>query len=745
MNHHFNVIRRHQNSLLVLNLILFLATLFSAMVLADIWSPPIWKARAKFNVPSSGGNLSADLGTLGSIRDSAAGFSREVSPLQIQSTIITSDAVMDKTWSIDPEKQGFSTSKSFKSLFTVEPQPQSTIIAIEARGSSPDLALERATNLANAYQKRLNQLRYSDADFRQEFAQEEFTKAKDNLRSAQQELARFRLSRGIVDSDSQTQQLVSSIHQLKTQLTLLKSEAEASQTRAEIAANYFNTPPDKAIQLLNLAENQEYQEARQKLAQTEIELSEARSQYTNASPQLQDILSKRKQLTQELAKRVRIAIPNSSHQNLDLTLGGNGSNKRLDMISDLITAQTTSQGLKQQTIQIQNQIARLTNELDAISVNKTKLVELERQHNIAEGVYKGIIAQINRAKIDHFNSYPNVQLIDGPHLDPEPDTPSKKLIVLGGLLASIFGSLSLLLFLESSAPLLSPKDLMLVEYPILFRIAHFKQLYISWDSIPKRDLPGSDNLKSWGPRLFEGGANIDNEVSSNSQYDYGYSAEREFERLATIFCSLELENRRIMITSATAGEGKTTITLGLAIALKKLGFRILIVDSDLQRASLSKSLNIMPEKCNPEDKKTQPIINLSYGLDLLPAPAVPRNETSQFFTRGNFAQELEQIQAEGNYDYVLVDTSPIHLTSESMLIAPIIENVLFVVRSGISDRYSVMNSLEDLKLHQTQIKGLIVNGVNSPGDSYRYSYQPQLPQTLTSSHQALRAEVMSHK
>ena len=93
--------------LLVLNLILFLATLLSATVLANIWSPPIWKARAKFNVPSSGGNLSADLGTLGTIRDSAAGFSREVSPLQIQSTIITSDAVMDKTWSIDPEKARF--------------------------------------------------------------------------------------------------------------------------------------------------------------------------------------------------------------------------------------------------------------------------------------------------------------------------------------------------------------------------------------------------------------------------------------------------------------------------------------------------------------------------------------------------------------------------------------------------------------------------------------------------------------
>ena len=737
MNHHFNVIRRHRNPIIVLNLILFLATLLSATVLANIWSPPIWKARAKFNVPSSGGNLSADLGTLGSLRDSVAGFSREVNPLQIQSTIITSDAVMEKIWLVDSEKEAFLNFKSFKSLFTVEPQPQSTVIAIEARGSSSKLALARATNLVKAYQQRLNELRSSDTDFRQEFAQEEFKQAKDDLLEAQRELGVFRLSRGIVDSDSQTQQLVSSISQLKTQLTLLQSEAEASQTRAEIAASYFNIPPDKAIQLLNLAENQEYQEVRQKLAQTEIELSEARSQYTDNSPQVQNLLFQREQMTQELAKRIGTIIPNSSLQKIDLTLGGNGSTKRLDMISELINARTTSQGLKQQMIQIQNQITRLTNELDAISSNKTKLVELERKQNIAEGVYKGISAQINRAKIDHFNGYPNVQLIDGPNLDPQPDTPSKKLILLGGLSASIFGSLSLLLFLESSSPLLSPRDLMLVEYPILFSIGHFKQLYISWERTSNKQLQQAsgellveENSESREPRLLDVSSSDDNGVISDWQYNYNCSAEREFERLATIFRSLVLENRRIMITSATAGEGKTTITIGLAIALRNFGFRVLVVDSDLQKSSLSRYLGIVPEQRKADCLEIQPTITLSDGLDLIAAPAVPKDETAQFFASGNFKQYLDRVQSENNYDYVLVDTSPVHLTSESMLIAPSIENVLFVVRPGLSDRHSVMNSLEQLKLHKAKIKGMILNGVDSPSSSYRYSYKPQLSQAV---------------
>lgn len=721
MNHNFNIIRRHRNPLILLNLILLSATLLSLTVLADALSPPVWKASAKFNVPGSGGNLSADIGPLGSIQDSNIGFSREVSPLEIQSTIITSDAVMEKALSIDPEKDSFPRLKSFKALFGVEPQPQSTIINIHARGSSSDLALARATNLAKVYQERLKELRYSDANSRQEFAQEELEKAKENLVEAQEELAELRRATGIVDSNGQTQQLVSAISELKTKLTLVQSEAQAGQTRSQIAANQFKLTPESAIQSLNLAENQEYQEVRQKLIQTDIELSEARSQYTDSSPQVQNILQKRDKLKQELAQRVKEALPGGNSQEIDLSLGGNNSNKRLDMISELIASETASKGLEQQTVQIQNQIDKFTNELNAISANKSKLLELERKHNIAEGIYKGIMAQINRAKIDNFNSYPNVQLIDGPILDPVPETPSKKLILLGGVMVSVFGSISLLLFLESSKPLLSPRDLMLVEYPILLSIAHLKRPYLNWNSNSERK-----SLPSFSVDLYQEKSSYYQDRGGDYNWQNDDLAEREFERLAAIFRSLSLDNRRVMITSATSGEGKTTITLGLAISLQKLGFRVLLVDGDLQRCSLSNHLGFAPKKQEVDRVEIQPTVNLSYGLDLIPAPAVPKEGTAQFFAQGNFKEYLDRVQLKGNYDYVLVDTSPVHLTSEPMLMASIIENVLFVVKPGTSDRHSVLNSLEQLKLHKAQIKGLILNGVNSPNTSYRYGYKPQL-------------------
>ncbi|MEM8829541.1 MAG: P-loop NTPase [Cyanobacteria bacterium P01_G01_bin.19] len=722
-------------------------TVVSATVLANIWSPPTWKAKAKFNVPNSGGNLSADLGTLGSIKDSATGFSKEVNPLEIQSTIITSDAVMNQLWHEDPEKADFPALKVFKNLFTVEILPQSTVISLEARGSTSELALARADKLTEVFQQRLNELRYSDADSRQNFSQGELQKAKDDLLKAEQELDEFRNSTGIVDSNLEAQQLIGSINELKTRLTVLNSEAEAGRTKAEIAASHFNTTPEKAVQSLKLAENQEYQEIRQKLAQTEIELTDARSRHHDSSPKVQDLLFRREQLSQELKQRINYILPNANSEDLDLTLGGNISTKRLDMIAESIASQTTSQGLQQQTVQIQSQIDRLRQELNNISTNKAKLTELERKHNIAEGVYKGIVAQNSRAKIDNFNSYPNVQLIDGPVLDPIPEKASKKLILLGGLMASAFGSVSLALFLESSSPLLSPRDLALLEFPILYSLSFLKQPYLEVNRTPQLEQAKDSNnglhsqhISDTSLFLLPSDLKSAEKLKSNRSRDRylasGDLAHREFERLATVARSLTLENRRLMITSAMAGEGKTTVTLGLAIALEELGFRVLLVDGDVHKGALTNHLGV--SSTNSSDRRiAKSIVNLNFGLDLIPAPELTKEGGGQFFAGGNFEQYLNRLQIEGNYDYVLVDSPPVSLTSESILMVPAIENVLFVTKPGQSDRYSVLDSLEQLKLHRAKIQGLILNGVDSASKSYRYGYgygyASQTPKTIAAS------------
>lgn len=686
MNQIATITRRHWMPLLGLNNVLLAAT-YAATIYAGTTVQPVWNASAQLNLPQTTGDLNASLGTLGNIKNGGVGFSKEVNPLQIQSTILTSDVVINRVLAVDPEKSLYPSLGSYKGLFEVVPQDQSTIIHLKAEASSPDLARKRLATLIQVYQQRLNELRRNDTNIREQFAQEELEKARRDLNQAQIALANFQQSTGLTNISEQTKGLIGSIGALKTTQATVMAEAQANETQAKVEAARLKMTPQQAGNSLRLAENQEYQTIREKVSQVETALAEARGKYTDQSPQVQSLLVQRQELLRERNQRFAAVIPNAISQEVETTLGGNGStDSRVNMIAELIRTETTAKGLQQQALQLQSQVDKLSAELSSISKNQAQLTDLQRKYEIAEGVYKGIIAQLQQAKTSPFNSYPNVQTLDAPSIDPKPLNPKLWLIALGGILASIFGSIALVLFLEARKPLLSAKDLQQVEFPVLGRISRLKRL-------------------DMGRQL---GAEVEIEI--------------DFQRLASAISCLMLENHRLMVTSATFGEGKTTVTLRLALALVNFGFRVLVVDGDLRQAEMSRRLGHLQSELKAAKQNPVPVYP---GLDLMPAPPIPKNKIGEFFARGSFEQCLSAIQSSGGYDYVLVDSAPIGLASETSLMSEVVCNVLFVVRPGTSDRYSVIDSFEQLAQHNAQIRGLVVNGVESQTESYRYGYGRQ--------------------
>ena len=678
------IIRRHWLPLLTLNSVLLATTIYAATIYANR-TPPVWTASAKLNLPQTG-SLNADLGTLGNLENKGISFSKEVNPLQIQSAILTSDAVLKRVHAADPERLLYSSLGSYRSLFKVTPQDLSTLLLLEAEGPSPEVARLRAANVIEAYQKRLNELRRNDADVREQYARAELENSRKKLLQAQKALTQFQEATGIVDRDAQTVGLVEAINNLKTTQATVLAEARSNETQAQAVAARLGTTPQQAMNSLSLSENKEYQAIREEVSLVETALAQARGKFTEQSPQVQALLLQRQELRRDLDQRLAKAIPGVKAETVDITLGGGtGKDSRVEMISKMIGARTLAQGLQQQASQLKNQEAKLTGELRHISANQGHLLDLQRQYEVAQGAHNGIIAQIEQAKTSPFNAYPNVQTLDEPIAGSQPKGPKRWLIVIGGTLATFFGSSALLLFLESRKPLLSSKDLQQVDFPLLGSISRLKR-------------PDME-------RMLEADVAID------------------FQRLASVVSSLVLDNDRLMVASSMYGEGKTTVTLGLALALVKLGFRVLVVDGDLRRADLSQRLGHPQAKIG--DAKVMPI-PIYRGLDLLSAPAIAKDQIAEFFAQGHFEQQLSEIQDSSSYDYVLVDSAPVSLTIEPALMSAVVPNVLFVVRHGISDRYSVADSFEQLMRRNARITGLVVNGIDSRIEGYRYGRQQEL-------------------
>ncbi|MEM7727042.1 MAG: AAA family ATPase [Cyanobacteria bacterium P01_A01_bin.45] len=656
-----------------------------------VLTPRVWESQAQLILPKVTSNLDADFGKLGNLKDNGVVFSQQLNPLNILSSIALSDKVLKKVWEKDPQKARYQNVSSYKKLFAVTPESESTVISLTVSGSSPQIAQERAKKLIEAFQKRLQELRKDEASARSQFLQKEVNLAYQKLLKAQGNLSKFKQSSRLVKDEEQTNETVKVINNLENQRVGAIAEAKAAEVKTRMLSARLNLPPQAAIKSTRLEENKEYQLYRDNLAKVELELKQAESKLTEDHPQIKDLRYQKNVLSTQMQKYISKTSKNV--KGVDAAVGSNSSN----LIEELILSESQAAAMFQKSEQLQMQITKMRYQLSKLPEKQAKLQELQRKYNISEGVYNGLVAQIEQAKLGAFSAYPSIQVLDEPVLETSPSSPKLRLMALGAILAAILGSAAIILFKESRNPLLSPRDIQHSDIPVLASISHTKDLI----------------------------AKIDQEIAGDL----------DFQRLASAVSLMDLENKSLMVTSATSSEGKTTITMGFARALVNLGFKVLCVDGDFRKQKLSQTLGYQVQRevietpteiDAPTDKSLTTkarTINVLPGLDLL-SIHLTEDRIAEFIARGEFEQLLNFTQTVGGYDYILIDSSPVTMTSEAGLIAACVRNILFVARSGYSDRNSFQDSLEHLNRHQAQILGLVINSVESRNEGYIYGQLP---------------------
>jgi polysaccharide biosynthesis transport protein len=660
---------RHWKSLLILNLLVV-----SGTVAAYSTSKPVWTTTAQLILPKTTSNLDASLGTLGTFKNGNLDFSPEVNPLNVQTSILMSDALLEKVLDSDPEKNNFKNFVQYKALFQVSPQEQSTVLSLTVSGSKPDLATLRAQNLIKAYQARLDELREANSKERQKFNIKELEQAKVKLSNAQTKIARFKQATGMVNNDAQTQGIVGTINALIGSRAQALSLAQASASRSKVLSERINMAPESAVRSLSLGENQEFKSVRKELTDVEAKLVQKQAIFTTDHPEVKTLLAQRFALRRQVQAYITQVGGNIP---VDPTIATD-SQGRAVLIQQQLLAESEASGQFQQAQQLDKQIAELQVYLNSLPAKQAQLLELQRQLDVAEGIYKGLVAQVQQKNVDAFDAYPNVQVLDPPRVNSKPISPKLFLMAINALLASVIGSVALVLFLESRNPLLSAKDLQEQKFAIVERIPRIKH------------------------------SSLISELATETEV--------EFQRLASAISLQRLENRRLLVTSAIMGEGKTTVAIGLANALVDLGFKVLLVDADFRQAALSRRLGYTQ---TPAAESVS--ISIQPNLDLL--PTLPRvGKIVEIIRRGNFERTLANCEMNNKYDYIIVDSAPVCFTSETPLIANIIRNVLFVVRPDTSYRDSVNESFAQLTQHNAQILGLVVNGVETNSRPYSYTH-----------------------
>ncbi len=183
------------------------------------------------------------------------------------------------------------------------------------------------------------------------------------------------------------------------------------------------------------------------------------------------------------------------------------------------------------------------------------------------------------------------------------------------------------------------------------------------------------------------------------------------------------DSKIIGITSSIAGEGKTTVAYNLAKALSGNDSKVLLIDMDLHNRSLQSILNHKNEVENVGitevvlgKRVIGDVVNsLSDTLDVLFA-----GEESVKFKKHRFEPSFEQLRSQ--YDFIVVDLPVCSAISETINIANLCDELLFVVRANAVTTDKVRNAVQDMSFSDVHIMGFVVNGVDPNMGESGYKY-----------------------
>ncbi|MDO4173547.1 MAG: CpsD/CapB family tyrosine-protein kinase [Eubacteriales bacterium] len=195
-------------------------------------------------------------------------------------------------------------------------------------------------------------------------------------------------------------------------------------------------------------------------------------------------------------------------------------------------------------------------------------------------------------------------------------------------------------------------------------------------------------------------------------------------RTNLIFSLPEESCKKILITSALPGEGKSITAINLALSFAQNKSRVLLIDCDLRLPTTASKLGTkhVPGLTNVLvgiHSMRDALQHFPVGLDYLPAGDIPPNPVELLGTK-KMEQLVEELSQ--SYDYIIFDDPPVEELSDSIVLSKLMSGVVFVVKTGSTTHGSLDSAVSRLQMSGAKILGFIMT--QAPLDHDRkYAYK----------------------
>lgn len=193
-------------------------------------------------------------------------------------------------------------------------------------------------------------------------------------------------------------------------------------------------------------------------------------------------------------------------------------------------------------------------------------------------------------------------------------------------------------------------------------------------------------------------------------------------RTNLLFLLSQHKGKIVTISSPNASEGKSTTAVNVAISFSQLGSKTLLIDADLRRPSIHKKLHTDNDKglssvlvgfCGTDEA----IKCINPHFDVLPSGPIPPNP-SEILASETFDKLLEDLKEK--YDYIIIDTPPVNIVSDALMVAPRTDGIVMVVKDYTTYHDDFKSAISSIEFADIRVLGVVLNGVTQKTGKYKY-------------------------
>ncbi len=550
--------------------------------------------------------------------------------------------------------------KAYCKNMTIEPTSKTTSVAvISLKNSNVQRGKDFINKLLEMYNINTNNDKNEVAQKTAEFINERIGIISKELGSTEKDLESFKRGAGITDLTSDAQ-------------IALTGSAEYEKKRVE-----NQTQINLLQDLQKYMQNEGYEVLPSNIGLQDLNLAAAINRYN-------EVLVERKRLLRTSTEN------NPTIINLDTSIGAMKENVQVSLDRVL-------RGLFITKADLDREASRYSRRISEAPGQEREFVSIARQQEIKAGLYLMLLQKREENAITLAATANNAKIIDDAIADDAPVSPKGKMIYLIALVLGVGIPVGVIYLLE------------LTKFKIEGRSDVEKLTCVPIVG----DIPLTDE-KQGAIAVFENQNNLMSETFRNIRTNLQFM--------------LENDKKVILVTSTVSGEGKSFISGNLAISLSLLGKKVVIVGLDIRKPGLNKVFNI-PRKevgitqylANPE-KNLMDLVQLSdvsKNLYILPGGTVPPNPT-ELLARDGLDKAIETLKK--NFDYVILDTAPVGMVTDTLLIGRVADLSVYVCRADYTHKneYTLINELAE----KDKLPSLctVINGLDLKKRKYGYYY-----------------------